>query len=269
MTPLHARPDWRSLDPPATRVERRRALSVARSVASTLAQRGARAVVLSGSWARGDAHRESDIDLWAFGLRPGNDVLWRPPFMVTVTRTSERRERTKLRTPPYVGGSVPGWRGAIALHDPEGIAGRLKAEAREFRWAAVSRKCDRWVAEQLVGWAEEAVKLVRALGTGNRATAGVQRDLLVDHLGFVMAIDRRTFWGSENEFWERVGRQVGGAWASAQRLALGIPRATLEQSCQAALSLYTRTARACWKHLDSEQRAIVTNTCRVIGSPLD
>lgn len=268
MTTILSRREWRVLDPPATRAERKRALSVAKAVAMAFAKRGAGAVALGGSWARGDAHRESDVDLWAFGLRSGNEVLWRPPFMVTVAKTSERREQTKMRTPPYIGGSVPGWKVALPLHDPGGIVRRLKSEARRFRWPSVSQKCDQWVAEQIVGWAEEAVKLVRALATGNDATAAVQRDLLADHLGFVMAIDRRLFWDSENESWERIGREVGGDWSNAQRLALGIPRASLEQSCRAALSLYALTARVGWNHLNAQQQAIVANTCRVVGLPL-
>ena len=189
--------------------------------------------------------------------------------MVTVTRTSGRREATKLRTPPYVGGSVPGWRSAFPLYDPEGIARRLKSQARGFRWHTISKKCDRWVAEQVAGWAEEAVKLVRALATGNEATAAVQRDLLADHLGFVMAIHHRMFWDCVNESWERISRAVGGEWARAQKRALGIPTATLDQSCRAALSLYALTAKAVGEHLNPEQRAIASNTCRVAGLRLE
>ncbi|MGA8542869.1 MAG: nucleotidyltransferase domain-containing protein [Thermoplasmata archaeon] len=258
---------WQRLDPPAREADRRSARRVAASVAHEFIEKGASAVVLGGSWARGDAHRESDIDLWVFGLRPGNIVLWRDPFMVTVDRRSEAGERRRLRTPPYVGGSVPGWRVAIALHDPEGVYRRLHTEARRFRWESIGSKCDRWVAAQVVGWAEEAVKLVRALATGNDATAAVQRDLLADHLGFVMAVHRRMFWDSENESWERISRAVGGDWARAQRRALGVPAARLEESCRGALALYALTARAVEATLAEEQRAIVSHTLGVIGEP--
>ena len=268
MTTAHLRQRWYLLNPPASPAEKRRARAVADAVSGSLVRRGATAVVLGGSWARGDAHRESDLDLWVFGLGSGSDVLWRDGFMVTVKRTTERSERTKLRTPPHVGGSVPGWRVALPIHDQEGTAQRLKAQAEGFQWSEVSTKCEKWVAEQIVGWAEEAVKLVRALASGNDATAAVQRDLLADHLGFVMAIQRRMFWDSENEFWDRIGREVGGDWGRAQRRALGVTRGTLEESCRAALWLYAVSAKTVWGPLKPEQQAVASNTIRVSGLPL-
>jgi hypothetical protein len=268
MSQTRRRRFWNALDPPASFADKKRARAVVDTLASSFAKRGAKAVVLGGSWARGDPHCESDIDLWVFGLRAGSEILWRDSFVVTVGKTTEPAERRKLRTPPYVGGSVPGWRVATPIHDPQGIARRLKSEARAFRWERISQTCDRWVARQTVGWGEEAIKLVRALATRNDATAAVQRNLLGDYLGFVMAIHRRMFWDSENEFWERIGRRVGGEWARAQRTALGVPAASLEQSCRAALSLYALIARTVWKVLSPEQRAIVSHVCRVGGVPL-
>ena len=243
-------------------------MTIARTVTRRLAERGAAAVVLGGSWARHDACRESDIDLWAFGLGSGTDVRWCSPFLVTVKRTTERAESGKLSTPPYVGGSVPGWRSALPLLDRHGIARRLKAKAARFRWSRVSEKCDRWVGDQMAGWAEEAVKLVRALATRNYATAAVQRNLLADQLGYVLAIHRRMFWDSENEFWEKIGRRVGGAWRKAHRNALGVSRLGIVQSCRGALKLYQLTAREVWPLLRPYQRSITFNACRVGGVPL-
>jgi hypothetical protein len=260
---------WALRDPPSRPDDRKRVRALVRELAGEFVSRGARSVVLGGSWARGDAHRASDIDLWVLGpQRPRHEALWRAPYLVSVTRTTESRERTRLRTPPEVGGSVPGWRVAVPIHDPEGIARRLKGQARRFRWAQIARRCDRWIADQMVGWAEEAIKLVRALATGQNATAAVQRYLLAEHLGFVEAIHRRTFWDSENEFWERIGRQVGGPWALAQRRALGVPRSGHEAGCRAALELYAATAADVWSRLGPDQRSIVANACQVAAVPL-
>lgn len=189
--------------------------------------------------------------------------------MVCVSHATERSKRRKFRDPARLGGAIPGWRLAIPLYDPRRIAARLKAEAREFRWDRVAAKCDRWVAKSVVGWSEEAIKLVRAaLADGRLGTACVQRNLLADALGFVMAIDRRIFWDSENEFWERIGAEVGGAWEAAQEAALGGSPGDPERTCAAALELYRETARTVWPRLNEEQRAIVAHTCRVVGRDL-
>lgn len=44
-----------------------RAIRLARRVARQLARQGAKAVVLVGSFVRGDSHRESDVDLIVIG----------------------------------------------------------------------------------------------------------------------------------------------------------------------------------------------------------
>lgn len=259
---------WDALNPRATLAERAKARAVARAVAAEYSKRGTRAVLLAGSWVRGDAHRHSDIDLWILGRRRDSEALWREPFVVSISHTTETAERRKFREPGRLGGVIPGWRLAIPLYDPDGIAARLKSEARRFRWNDVAEKCDRWVGESLVGWGEEAVKLVRALSEGRLQTACVQRNLLADALGFVMAIHRRMFWDSENEFWERIGAAVGGAWQAAQATALCDPRSDPERTCLAALDLYRETARETRGVLRGDRLAVVTHTCEVIGRPL-
>jgi hypothetical protein len=69
---------------------------------------------------------------------------------------------------------------------------------------------DRGVSRQIAEWAEEVVKLVRAPSSGALETPAVQRNLLAEHLGFVLAVHRRRFWGSESEFWERDARSTDG-----------------------------------------------------------
>ncbi len=266
-----ARAFWRGLNPPASPQEKRKARAAARSVARVYARKGASCVVLAGSWARGDAHRASDLDLWVLWpprVRARSETLWREPFIVNVQHSTPAGERRKLQEPRQIGGHIPGWREAIPLYDPRGIAARLKSEARAFRWEKAASRCDRWVAESMVGWAEEAIKLVRALAEGNLSTAAVQRNLLVDALGFVMAIHRRTFWGSENEFWERIGSRVGGRWQVLQRQALALDGRDGTASCRAALDLYRETAKRTWDVLGRQEQAIVAYACAAIGSPL-
>jgi len=260
-------PSWRVRNPPATVADQRRARVVFDAFARRFADEGAVAVVLGGSWARGEAHRASDIDLWVLGHRYGRRTLLRDGFPVNIERTTERIERRRFRDPRRVGGCVPGWRSALVVHDPHGVAAKLVAEARAFRWSSIAAQCDRWVAEEITGWGEEAVKLVRALGEGQLETAAVQRNLLANRLAVVMAVHHRILWGSENGMWERVGARVGGPWQRAQRSALGASRGGFEASCRAALDLYGLTADAVRETLSDEQAGIVAHVRQVVGSP--
>ncbi|MGA8274683.1 MAG: nucleotidyltransferase domain-containing protein [Thermoplasmata archaeon] len=262
-----SKPYWRTRNPPATVTDQRRAQAVFDSLARQLADEGAIAVALGGSWARGEAHRASDIDMWVLGRRSGQKTLLRDGFPVNIERTTERLERSRFRDPRQVGGCVPGWRSALLVYDPQRVAAKLQAEARGFRWSTIAPRCDRWVAGEVAGLAEEVVKLVRALGEGSLETAAVQRNLLANRLVFVMAVHRRILWGSENEMWERVGRRVGGKWRTSQRVALGVSGGDFVRSCCAALTLYLLTAAAVRTTLSSEQARMVKHVQRVVEGP--
>jgi len=258
---------WRVRNPPATVTDQRRARVVFDTIARRFADQGAVAVVLGGSWARGEAHRASDIDMWVLGHRYGRQTLLRGGFPVNIERTTERIERRRFRDPRRVGGCVPGWRSALVVYDPHGVAEALVAEARAFRWSSIAARCDHWVAEEITGWGEEAVKLVRALGEGQLETAAVQRNLLANRLAVVMAVHHRILWGSENGMWERVGRRVGGKWSTAQRAALGVSGGDLAQTCRAALELYLLTAEAVRDTLNAGQAKIVEHVRSVVEGP--
>jgi hypothetical protein len=203
--------------------------------------------------------------MWVLGRRYGRQTLFRDGFVVNVERTTDRVERRRLRDPTRVGGCVPGWRTALLVYDPTGVAAKIQVEARRFRWSTIARRCDRWVAGEITAWGEEAIKLVRALGTGSLETAAVHRNLLANRLAFVMAVHRRILWGSENELWERIGRRVGGPWQAAQRGALGIGGDEVGRSGRAALDLYGLTATAVRRTLSPEQAKVVAHVRDVIA----
>ncbi len=205
--------------------------------------------------------------MWVLGKRSGRTTLFRGGFVVHVERTTERVELRRLQDPLHVGGCVPGWRSALLVYDPHRVAARLQARARAFRWSTISDRCDRWVADEVTGLSEEAIKLVRALGAGSPETAAVQRNLLANRLAGVMAVHRRILSGTENEMWERVGARIGGAWHAAQRAALGVSGGDAGSGCGAALSLYLLTASAVGRVLSSEQVRIVRHVREVVDGP--
>jgi hypothetical protein len=246
-------------------------MRIARNVAREAMANGADAVVLTGSHARGDANAHSDIDLIAIVRRdPG--AAWqgysrRAGFLVSADVRTAARVRAAFNDPARFTTYVPGWREAIIMADPEGIAARLQAAAHRWTWESVTEAADEWVAGRITGWAEEVHKLVGAMEAANNLHAATQRSLLAVQLAGTMAVHRRILCGTENVLWTLVAEAMGGPWAAAQSRALSISAESLDVSNRAALELYAIAAAEAWPLLSRQQRAVVAHACAIAGHP--
>jgi hypothetical protein len=234
------------------------ALSVANPLVSELVAEGAGAVVAAGSYARGEAGPESDLDLLAVGdesYPPRLDV--RDGLLVSVSSQPPALHRESFELPGLVCEGVPGWRDALVLHDPEGIAAGLVREARLWTWGPLARRCDDWVAEELTARAETVHKLASALAKGRLSSASVKRDQLATRLARAMAVRHRLLYGSEELMWELVAGAMGVEWDAAQRVALGQGGGSLKGACRAALRMYVLASTETMGMLDERQGRVV------------
>lgn len=239
----------------------------ARRLADELAGGGARAVVLVGSHARGDPGPESDVDIVAVGPESLSSRLeLRDGLLVSVSSRPLEGHRQALGDPASICTAVPGWREAVVLYDPEGLAASLVREARKWSWTSLERRCDGWVAEEITGYAEEIHKLVAAFRNGDRSTAAIQRSLLAIHLAPVLAVHCRLLYGSENRLWDLVADAMGEGWREAQSAALGLGGESLGQTCASALRLYGLAAEEVGSLLDGRQRRVVERARRLAQS---
>lgn len=234
-------------------------VDLARRLVGELAGKGARAVVVTGSHARGEATVNSDLDLVVLGDGPSYLLEVREGRLIAQKWTTEAEARARFVDPGSVGSYVPGWRDSIVLHDPDGIAERLQQEALSWGWSLLGTRCDAWVAEQVTGLAEDVQKVVAALGSGNTLRAASRRNVLILRLPPVLAVHYRLLASSENALSHQLGLEVGTQWMQAQDVAFATAGEHLETSCAAALRLYRIAAGAAAVTLMERQRRVVAH----------
>lgn len=244
-------------------------------VANELSGRGAHAVVLVGSHARGDAHARSDIDLYAIGSGPEYHLERRGGHLLAISWRTRDAVRDSFSAVAEAGVSVPAWRDAILLLDRGAVASALQMEAVAWRWEDLGDAPDRWVAAEVTGYAEEVQKLHAALdgdiaGDGaGPALVGVQRSVLATRMAGILAVHRRLLYESENVLWDRVAELIGDGWRRVQSAALALEGESLQQSAAAALQLYAMAAGEVRSLLDERQLAVVRHATALAGHPLD
>lgn len=246
----------------------RRVLQIARKFSRKLIDQGAEGVVLFGSWVRGDAYKESDIDIHAIGRGPCYRLERFEGFLFSMSWATARSHRMAFGSPGKVGGIIHAWRGAKIIYDPKGIAEALKREALEWRWELLGTQTDKWVAEELTGYSEEVHKLVGNLELGQKDSAAVQRSLLAIHLARILAVHHRILYDSENHLWDLVSAKMGPKWTKVQSAALGEGDENFVDTCNAALQLFALATHDIRHMLDERQYRVVAHACKLAGHPL-
>lgn len=221
-----------------------------------LVPKGAEVIALTGSHARGNATRRSDLDVIVIGDGPRYFVEVRDGVLVAQAWSSEAEQRRRFGDPREVGAAVPGWREAVILHDPEARGAGLKREAFDWSWEQLDGRCDQWVADELVGYAEEVQKLAAAVERQEVLSAAVLRTLLAFRMPRIVSIHHRLLYGSENVLWDQVGDMMGAEWQRTHAAALSVGGESFDQSCAAALHLFQLAFNAVRHLLDERQLAV-------------
>ena len=221
------------------------------------------ALLLVGSRARGDHTPTSDIDLARHVKGEGaqqptlyvNDAAGR---LISLKTFDPASEEEGLALPGRAVWQAPTLASAVVLFDRDGNAARLIDKARRFDWADLGQAPDRHVADEVTGYAEEALKIVDGLERGIESQIIYATMGLVLGLAEAMVVHRRGFIVSENRLFETVLDLMSGQveWVSLMRLAAGFGEAGPVDRAAAALTLYAETVAMVRPLLNDDQRAV-------------
>ena len=247
---------------------------------STLAHRfrspEARAIVLMGSFARGDAGQFSDVDLVRFlrddtGADPEGKTHIVDGRLVVVSEVTPSSVRNWFTEPEAACECIRGARTGQPLWDPEGYFREIQDRARRFVWdGTLQEKANRWASEKLVGWAEEAHKGLGGLRDGHTGRLLNARFGLSWGLTHVMRVQRGVLLSGDNDSYPEVATEMGAdsRWVKLSEGAFGLDGRDLEGQVRAGLALYVLTVEMLADALEPGCREVIDHTVGLIESEL-
>lgn len=229
---------------------------------------GAEAVLLLGSYARGDAGPYSDVDLLRLtgaSIAGQRSVIWQKK-LVNVTDADPATIDAWFSEPEQAVEVVAGLREARVLRDREGTAARLVARAEAFVWTPeLQEKANRWASTQLAGWAEEAHKGLAGLRTSDTGRLLNAQFGLSWGLAKTVRVQRGLLSNSDNAFFADLQIAFAGTRLLRSLHAVyGLTGLALPEQVRAGLELYVLTADLLKPALHDSDRPIIEHTVHLL-----
>ncbi len=237
---------------------------------------GVQAILLVGSFSRGEAGLYSDVDLVRLVSKPlpgAGSHLWNDQLinvLVNVSDADTKAVEAWFSEPEQAVDVVSGLRVARVLRDRDGAAEALVARAQAFVWTpALQKKADRWASTQLVGWAEEAHKGLAGLQTGDLGKLLNARFGLSWGLAKTVRVQRGLLSSSDNAFLNDLQTELRGTpdgvrWLSLLHKAYGLTGLPLSEQVRAGLKLYALTTELLQPVLQACDRPVIDHTVSLI-----
>ncbi len=215
---------------------------------------GSVGMLLTGSYARGDATAHSDIDVLKFYHDAPQDpakryILYtRQGYLISITSTSvDEKEQEMLKANQAVW-CVPGLRQSQVLYDPFSYLHNLRKKAFQFEWEPLQKEANQYASYELMGYAEEAHKVMSAIQKKDESAILYGLSGLFLAMPRILAVQQGIMIRSENSLFSQVQEAVGDEsdWTKYHRMAMGaVPIESTDiitERGRAGLKLYAETA---------------------------
>jgi len=231
-------------------------------------------VGIVGSYARGQESKYSDVDFDIYVSKlPENEYdrytlhHW-DKKLVSLKYALLDDELEALTDPRRAIWAVPGLQGMKIILDKDGSLAELQKMAQKFDWSLLQPEADEFAAEEVMGCAEEAHKILSGLSRGHESTVLYATWGLVKCMLEAVAVQRGILIVSENRYFELIQDAVGRdtKWVSAFRTAWGLDSTSSQYQSRgtAALKLYRLTAAMFDGLIPEKHREVVKHTLKLI-----
>jgi len=240
------------------------------------------AIVLVGSFARGEAGHFSDVDLVRFLAPDSPEDAEARSFiiddrLVVVSNVLRSQVEEWFTNPVSATECIAGIRAAKPLWDPEDLFSPIQRRAHAFVWDTdMQSKANAFAGEKMVGWVEEVHKGLEGL---RRNDIGRMLNARFG-LSFGMMKVVRVYLGilidGDNTFYAQTLERLGNdsEWARLCRASFGIEHREgaplpLPEQVLAGLQLYILTADLIGNDAGVGHRSIIDRTVAVITDEIE
>jgi predicted nucleotidyltransferase len=238
------------------------------------------AIILRGSYARGDAVPYSDVDLTRLvKVQPEptqrKQFTYRHGLLISISTRTVDQYREDFMVPERAIFVVPSVREARILLDKEGAFCAVQQEARAWTWEPLQAEANYFASNVLMEHTEYVHKILRALLLEDAfALTEITLELLLA-LTDAVVVQRGMLVISGNTYFWQVQNTVGAEskWTYYHRIVAGIDMSSTqsvsaEERGVAVLRLYQETVKLLRPILHPLHREVIEQSVMVIDSAL-
>ncbi len=241
-----------------------------------------RAIILHGSYARGDARPPySDVDLVRITKETPEQTqekkfLWRDGYLLNLSSRPLSIYKEWLTTPEEAIFRIQSIREAHILLDKDGAFRAFQQEALNWKWEPLQESANKYASQLLLEQTEIVLKILRAIQEPDVVTLieMIMLDLLSD-ITEAVAVQQGILVKSGFSYLHQVQETMGlnSAWTRYYMSAVGEPiesvlQLTIEKKGIAALKLYQETVKLLQSSLLPEHREVIEQSINVVEQVL-